>query len=68
MLSVHYCIAMERSDKVIIKVVMATVTKVTIGHYIVLNLLKVVQIGQGKLIVAKTQRHALLNSSAHQNL
>lgn len=47
---------------------MATVTKVTIGHYIVLNLLKVVQIGQGKLIVAKTQRHALLNSSAHQNL
>lgn len=46
---------------------MATVTKVTIGHYIVLNLLKVVQIGQGKLIVAKTQRHALLNSSAYQN-
>lgn len=68
MLSVHYCIAMEWSDKVIIKVVMATVTKVTIGHYIVLNLLKVVQIGQGKLIVAKTQRHALLNSSAHLNL
>lgn len=56
---------MEWSDKVIIKVVMATVTKVTIGHYIVLNLLKVVQ---GKLIVAKTQRHALLNSSAHQIL
>lgn len=67
MLSVHYCIAMEWSDKVIIKVVMATVTKVTIGHYIVLNFLKVVQIGQGKLIVAKTQRHALLNSSAYQN-
>lgn len=67
MLSVHYCIAMEWSDRVMIKVVMATVTKVTIGHYIVLNLLKVVQIGQGKLIVAKTQRHALLNSSAHQN-
>lgn len=68
MLSVHYCIAMEWSDKVIIKVVMATVTKVTVGQYIVLNLLKVVQIGQAKLIVAKTQRHALLNSSAHQNL
>lgn len=65
MLSVHYCIAMEWSDRVIIKVVMATVTKGTIGHYIVLNLLKFVQIGQGKLIVAKTQRHALLNSSAH---
>lgn len=59
---------MEWSDRVIIKVVMATVTKVTIGHYIVLNLLKFVQIGQGKLIVAKTQRHALLNSSAHQIL
>lgn len=59
---------MEWSDKVIIKVVMATVTKVTIGQYIVLYLLKVVQIGQGKLIVAKTQRHALLNSSAHQIL
>lgn len=56
---------MEWSDRVIIKVVMATVTKGTIGHYIVLNLLKFVQIGQGKLIVAKTQRHALLNSSAH---
>lgn len=67
MLSVHYCIAMEWSDKVIIKVVMATVTKVTVGQYIVLNLLKVVQIGQGNLIVAKTQ-HVLLNLSAHQNL
>lgn len=47
---------------------MATVTKVTIGQYIVLYLLKVVEMGQGNLIVAKTQRHALLNSSAHQIL